>query len=205
MRPGDAKPSMFTIALVFLGAIVFVSCKESIHTADALAQTDSIATQVIHNMRGSQTEYGRVRIRFEAPLMESYSLLKEPFEIFPQGIKVITYTPEGVMETEVTANSAIHKKGKSERWEAYGNVVHKNFLEESTLETDTLYWDQAQGRIYTHVFIKQYSPKFLVQGFGMEADEQATKVRVFKAFDNYGVLERDTLSTRPEADSLYKK
>jgi len=194
--------STLTIALFILSAIVLVSCGESINKVDAIAQTDSIATQVIHNMRGTQTEFGQLKMRFEAPLMENYSLLKEPFEIFPLGLKVITYTLEGEPETEITANSAIHKKGRNERWEAYGNVVIKNFLEETTLEADTLYWDQGQKRIYTHTYIKHYSPKFLTQGFGMESDERATNVRIFKPFDNYGVIERDALPRQPIVDSL---
>ena len=202
MRHLGAGLSKLTIALIFLSAIVFVSCKESIHTVDAIEQTDSIATQVVYNMHGSQTEFGKIRMRFEAPLMENYGLLKEPFETFPQGIKVITYTPEGAEEMRVRANSAIHKKGRSERWEVYGNVVINNMQDGSTVETDTLYWDQSTERIYTHAYIKHYSPKFLTQGFGMEADDRAKDVTIFKPFDNYGILERDTLSKPPTGEEL---
>ena len=201
MRRLGAILSKFAVALIFLSAIAFVSCRESINTVGAIEQIDSIATQIIHNMRGIQTEFGKIRVRFEAPLMENYSLLKEPFEIFPQGIKVTTYTPEGEEQTQMTARSAIHKKGRNERWEAYGNVVIKNFLEGTTLETDTLYWDQTEKRIYTHVYIKQYSATSLIQGIGMESNEQISDVKIFKPFDNYGIIERDTLSRRP-VDSL---
>ncbi|MCL2739015.1 MAG: hypothetical protein FWE30_06175, partial [Bacteroidales bacterium] len=67
-----------TVALVIMGATALFSCKESIEKTDAIGYTDSLSTQTVHGMRLIQSEYGRVRTRIEAPLMESYSLLPEP-------------------------------------------------------------------------------------------------------------------------------
>jgi len=186
------------IALYALGAILFISCKESIEKTDALSALDSLSTRTVHNMKVVETKFGRVTQSLEAPLMESYSLLPEPFEIFPKGIKVLGYTPEGAMETEITANVAIHRtKSDMERWEVYGNVVVINHLKEERLLTDTLYWDIVKQRIYTHVFVKMFSPQGLMQGYGMEADERAQNIVILNPFDSYGVMQRDTLEQAP--------
>ena len=186
------------IALYALGAILFISCKESIEKTDALNALDSLSTRTVHNMKVVETKFGRVTQSLEAPLMESYSLLPEPFEIFPDGIKVLGYTPEGVMETEITANVAIHRtKSDQERWEAYGNVVVINHLKEERLLTDTLYWDIVKQRFYTHVFVKMFSPQGLMQGYGMEADERAQNIVILNPFDSYGVVQRDTVEQAP--------
>jgi len=186
-----------TVALVMMGATVLFSCKEMIQKTDAIGQTDSLSTLTIHEMRAVQTEYGRVRSRLEAPLMENYSLLPQPYEIFPKGIKVTGYTPEGVLETEITAQRAIHKMGSNERWEAYGNVVIINFIKEQRVETDTLYWDRPSRKIYTHALVRYYDPDAFIQGIGMESDDRASNIVVLKPFDSYVVV-RDTTTRAPE-------
>ena len=182
------------VALMLMGAIPFISCKESIEKTDALDVTDSLSTQTGYNMKMVETRFGKVYGSLEAPLMKTYSLLAEPFEIFPNGIKVEGYTPEGQLETEITANVAIHRiQSGRERWEAYGNVVIINHIKNETVKTDTLYWDQVNKRIYTHCFVKMTSPQGLIQGFGMESDERASDVTILRMFDNYGIVVRDTV------------
>jgi len=177
-----------------LGATLFISCKETIEKVDALGTIDSISTQTVRDVSAIETRYGKVTGRLEAPLMETYALLADPFEIFPQGIRIEGYTPEGQLESVITANMAIHKtKSNQERWEAYGNVVIINHIKNETLKTDTLYWDRAKARIYTHTFVKLLSPQGLLQGVGMESDDRATEVTILRPFNSYGIMVRDTL------------
>ena len=186
---------LYIIALFFLSAIVFISCKESIEKTEVLSCVDSLSTQTVRNMNLTETKFGKISVRMEAPLMESYSLLNEPYEIFPEGIRVLGYTPEGYLETEIRANTAIHKtKSDRESWEAYGNVVIVNYLKNETITTDTLFWDRVRQRIYTHAFVKMISPQGMIQGYGMESDERATNAWILRTFDSYGVMVRDTLS-----------
>jgi LPS export ABC transporter protein LptC len=174
---------------------MFISCNESIEKTAALISVDSLSTQTVRDMNAMETKYGKISGRLEAPLMEVYALLAEPYEIFPQGIKVMGYTPEGQLETEITANIAIHRtKSDQERWELYGNVVIINHLKNETITTDTLYWDRARQLIYTHAFVKMVSPQGLLQGFGMESDERATNASIMRPFDSYGVMVRDSVA-----------
>jgi hypothetical protein len=62
------------------------------------------------------------------------------------------------------------------------------------MTTDTLYWDRANERIYTHSFVRMFSPQGLMQGFGMESDQQANNWEILRPFDSYGVVVRDTVS-----------
>ena len=189
---------LFTIALSFLGAIVAFSCKESIEKVDALSAVDSLSTQTVRKMEMIEAKFGRVYLSVEAPLMENYSLLPDPYRIFPNGIKVETFTPEGERETQITAQVAIHHtNSEQERWEVYNDVVIINHIKKERLETDTLYWDRASKRIYTHAHVKMFSPQGLMQGYGMESDEKAYDVTILRPFDSYGVIVRDTLASPP--------
>jgi len=193
-----AAEKFSTIALSLLSAIVLFSCKESIEKTDALNTVDSLSTLTVHNMELIETKFGRVTLRFEAPLMENYSLLPDPFEVFSKGIRALTYTPEGEIETQITADLAIHHTNSDqERWEVYNNVVVTNHIKKETLLTDTLYWDRAKERIYTTSFVKMFSPQGMMQGYGMESDEKAYNVTILRPFDSYGVITRDTVSQTP--------
>jgi LPS export ABC transporter protein LptC len=175
-------------------ATMFVSCKNRVTTVESLGNLDSIPTQTITNMEGWQVEGGIVRGRLTAPYMEKYSRGSDPYEIFPQSFRVEGYTPLGDLETVITADKALHRTGEEQVWIATGNVVVKNLLKEETMETDTLYWDQQNKKIYTHCYVRLTSPDFFAQGYGMESDERATNAKILKPFDSYGYIQQDTLS-----------
>ncbi len=181
------------VAMTFVVATVIYSCKDKLQKSDDILNSAKLPTQVIENMSVQQSEKGLPRMRMTAPLMERYEKLAEPYDIFPKGINVKAFTPDGMLETEMSANAAIHfTKGKNEKWEAYGNVVVKNYIKGETMETDTLFWDRANKKIYTKCLVKLYAPDLFMQGYGMESDEMARNAVILNPFDSYGVVERDS-------------
>ena len=122
-----------------------------------------------------QTENGLLKMRMESPLMERYQTDSLSYELFPKGIAVFGYNEEGLLETELTSDNARHLSYEDgrESWEAYGNVVVKNIINQEVMETDTLYWDRKNERLYTHCYVKLHSPDGFMQGFGMESDQRA--------------------------------
>ena len=200
-----------TLIMVATGlslATMFVSCKNRVTTVGSLENLDSIPTQTIENMEGWQVEGGKVRGRLTAPYMEKYTRGDDPYDIFPNSFRVEAYTPEGTLETVITADKAVHRTGEEQIWIATGKVLVHNLLKEETMETDTLYWDQQKKTIYTHWYVRLTSPDFFAQGYGMESDERATNAKILRPFDSYGYIQQDTLSneekelsSRPDIES----
>ena len=85
-------------------------------------------------------------------------------------------------------------------WSAFGNVFVQNVLKQETLQTDTLYWDQANKEIYTDCYVKMYSNDGFMQGYGMRSDEMARNSILYKTFNSYGVVIKD--STKVIIDSV---
>ena len=141
-------------------------------------------------------------MRTEADLMERYENDTLSYELFPEGFAVYGYTDDGLLETEIVSDNARHLKYKDgrESWEAFGNVVVKNLMKQEVMETDTLYWDQKNERIYTHCYVRMYSPKGFMQGYGMESDQRARNSIIFKPFNSYGIVVQD--STEVVMDSV---
>ena len=70
--------------------------------------------------------------------------------------------------------------------------VVKNVIKQETMETDTLYWDQAGHEIFTDCYVKLYSPSGFMQGYGMRSDEMARNSIIHRPFDSYGVVVQDS-------------
>ena len=180
------------IATASAVAFVVFSCKGKLGEADSL-NLKEVPVQTVDNMFIVQTKNGRIQMRSEAPLMERYERDTLTYEVFPEGFFVYGYTDDEMLETEIVADEAKHLKYKDGReiWEAYGNVVVKNLMKQEVMETDTLYWDQEHEKIYTHCYVRMYSPDGFMQGYGMESDQRARNSIIYKPFNSYGILEQE--------------
>ena len=175
-------------------AFVVFSCKGKLAEAEALDLSET-PVQTVRDMFMVQTENSGLQMRAEAPLMEKYEKGDSlSYELFPEGFNVFAYTDEGLLETRITSDNARHLKYKDgrETWEAFGNVVVQNLIKQETMETDTLYWDQKEEKIYTHRYVKMYSPQGFMQGYGMESDQRARDSKLFNPFNSYGIVAQDT-------------
>ena len=174
-------------------AFVIYSCKGKLGEA-AEIKLDETPVQTVRDMFIVQSENGKIQMRASADLMEKYERDTLSYELFPEGFSVYGYTDEGLLETEIVADNARHLKYEDgrETWEAYGNVVERNLIKQETIETDTLYWDQKNERIYTHCYVKIYSPDGFMQGYGMESDQRARDHTIFNPFNSYGIVVQDT-------------
>ena len=182
--------------------VVFSSCKEQLQEAEEINIAET-PVQTVDSMFVVQTDNGRLKMRIEAGIMERYDNDTSAYELFPKGLSVFAYSEDGKLETMLFSDNARHFKSKvrsSEMWSAFGNVFVQNVLKQETLQTDTLYWDQANKEIYTDCYVKMYSNDGFMQGYGMRSDEMARNSILYKTFNSYGVVIKD--STKVIIDSV---
>ena len=189
------------IATASAVAFIVYSCKGKIQQSDDV-DFSAAPVQIVRNMFVVQTENSLLQLRMEADLMERYENDSVSYELFPEGFSVYGYNEEGLLETEITSDNARHEKFEKddlETWAAFGNVVVKNVINRERMETDTLYWDRKNERIYTDCYVRMYSPDGFMQGYGMESDQRARNSSIFNPFDSYGIVIQD--STKVAVDS----
>ena len=182
-----------TTATATAVAFVVYSCKSNLGVAESLDLAET-PMQTVNDMFVVQTQNGTLQMRMEAGLMERYERDTLSYELFPRGFAVYAYNENGLLETEITSDNARHVKYEDDRetWEAFGNVVVKNVINKEVMETDTLYWDRKNQKIYTDCYVRMHSPDGFIQGYGMESDERARNTVILKVFDNYAVVVQDT-------------
>ena len=189
------KPIMIATAAAV--AFVVYSCKGKLEMTGTV-DMESTPVQTVDDMFVVQTENGLLKMRMESPLMERYQTDSLSYELYPKGIAVFGYNEEGLLETELTSDNARHLSYEDgrESWEAYGNVVVKNIINQEVMETDTLYWDRKNERLYTHCYVKLHSPDGFMQGFGMESDQRARESIIKRPFNSFGYVNQDTTAVK---------
>ena len=185
------------IATAAAVAFVVYSCKGKLEMTGTV-DMESTPVQTVDDMFVVQTENGLLKMRMESPLMERYQTDSLSYELFPKGIAVFGYNEKGLLETELTSDNARHLSYEDgrESWEAYGNVVVKNIINQEVMETDTLYWDRKNERLYTHCYVKLHSPDGFMQGFGMESDQRARESIIKRPFNSFGYVNQDTTAVK---------
>jgi len=148
------------------------SCERAVEQTGA--SDESIMTEYSDNLTVLMSQNGRRSYHFTTPLLEGYSLAKEPYREFRKGVKITTYKNDSLtsVDAELTANYAIYFETR-QLWEAKGNVVVEK-SDGKTLYTQQLFWDQRTKKIYSNVDSKivQSGGRDVFVGEGFESDEE---------------------------------
>jgi len=178
------------VAVIPMVATIFVSCGNKLHSTDTVVSRDT-PVQVVDSIYATKSENGRQVFRMTSARMEKYKISDTlSYEDFSGGFFVYGYNEDGFLETEIVSEKARHTTlEKDEKWSAFGNVVIKNLLKGETIETDTLYWDHKEQKIWTLCYVRLTSPQGFMQGFGMESDEMARNAELLRPFNSYGIVD----------------
>lgn len=162
------------VALSVVGsAILLFSCERE-EEPESEARIEMIMTEYSENLSVVMSQNGRRSYHFKTPLLEGYSLAREPYREFPKGVEMTTYKDDSLSSVDavLTANYAIHYETR-DLWEARGNVVVEK-SDGKKLYTQQLFWNARTKKIYSNVDSKivQNNGRDVFIGEGFESDEE---------------------------------
>jgi LPS export ABC transporter protein LptC len=183
------------MALLFIGSALLFSCKEEPKAAEE--SLDTIMTEKSTNLTVIVSENGRRSYRFTTPLLEGYTLGRDPYREFRKGVKITTYQDDSLttVNSVLVANYAIYYE-KRKLWEAKGDVVITKH-DGTRLYTQQLFWNSMTKRIYSNVDTKLVTDTDEIVGEGFESDEEMNEPR-FRHWK--GRLEVDTEQLRSDSN-----
>ena len=199
---------MVLVALLILGsAILLFSCKSK--SAVAEESLDAIKTEESENLTIIMSENGRKSYLFKTPLLEGYTLGRDPYREFRKGISITTYQDDSLttVNAVLVANYAIYYENRK-LWEAKGDVViHKFNREEgdtivkdvTEVYTQQLFWNATTKKIYSNVDTKVLQGEGWHFGVGFDADEDLKNIH-FRKYSSE--VEFEMNQTKSQADSL---
>ncbi len=161
------------VAPILIGATCFISCRKA--SVGEAVDKETLVTLQANELTMIDSENGETRFKFVTSLLERYELAAEPYMEFRQGVYVETYNDSTrLVESTLRADYARFTE-PLELWEARGNVVATNAKGE-ILETEQLFWDQKEDKIYSRVDVKLTQEDGASYGTGFESNS---------AMDNY--------------------
>lgn len=162
--------------------------------------------QIVSGMNAIQIERELETLSMKCNTMERYDYtidsVRYRYDLYLDGFEAYGYSQDGLLESQVTSEMAKHviNADGSEIWMAFGDVRIMNHFNGELMETDTIYWDRNNRKIYTDCYVKMTSPDGLMQGYGMETDEMARNSIIKRPFNSYGVVSQD--STKLYVDTI---
>lgn len=173
-----SKYRIYKVILIFIGITFSISCENEIEKVEFFSNENKVADQTANDIKILYTEEGMIQIRITAPLLEHYKDKENPILIFPNGLNVDFYNSEKKIESNLKANFAKYFE-KQQLWEAKHDVQAVN-VDNDTLNTELLYWDEKKGIIYSDEFVRIKRSDEIWYGDGFEANQNFTKYHIKK-------------------------
>ncbi len=145
------------------------SCENDLESVKVVTATDDTPDQIITDLHMLESDSGIVRFEIIASRVEIYTTTDKK-QIFKDGFVVNFYKSKDVIEARLEAEYAELREMEN-LFLARNNVIFTNYIEEQTLKTEELYWDQNMRRIRTDKAYEIIGKDTYARGYGMDADE----------------------------------
>lgn len=149
------------------------------------------------------SDSGITRYSMEAKEWLMFDKAAEPFWYFPEGVYVEKFDSLFQAEASIKADTAYYYRKKG-LWKGIGNVQIES-LQGEKFNTELLYWDENEGKIYSDAYIRIEQEDKIITGIGFESNQSMTQYKIFNSQGIFPVSEtpRDTsLVYTEEPDSL---
>ena len=163
---------------VLLAALVFQSCihntQKELEAVEELGERPSLSMKDVHSQ---VTDSGFCKYEFETPELMQFDDVEEPYVYFPNGLKFKMFGEKGtVTKSRIRCNNAKYYKDNAV-WKL-NNDVEAITEKNETLNTEQLFWDTKEHRVYSEKFVKITTRSQVITGMGFESDEKLSKYEI---------------------------
>lgn len=155
----------YKLSFVFFTCMFFLYCESNINEVRKINLTELNPVGEAENFNLKYTDSGKIKAILVSPKMLDYSNLEFPFSEFPKGIHVTIYDEKG-NKSFVTAKYAV-SYSKSNLIDLQGDVKITT-SEGKKLETEQLYYDQANEWFFTQKNYKFTDKVSVISGVGID-------------------------------------
>lgn len=162
--------------------LFFFSCKDKNEGLVAFSyDPEQVPTLITDSGTQLVSDSGITRYKMVYDVWMVFDKAKEPHWYFPEGLYLERFTPDFEIEATVKADTAWYYTEK-DLWKLKKNV-HVENMEGEKFDSDELYWDQENGRVYSDAYIEIQRQESQLKGYGFESNEQMTDYRIFRPRD----------------------
>jgi LPS export ABC transporter protein LptC len=134
----------------------------------------------VENIEYYNSEHGKVSVKMTADLV--YEFVNGDRE-FPKGVSIEFYDEFGKISSTLKANQAFFFKEEN-KWRGQGNVEVKNILQNEQLNTEELFWNPKDQKIYTDKFVTIRQQSNVIYGEGLDAKQDLSSYKILNLNDS---------------------
>ena len=189
-----------TTTMVVVMLLFFVSCKERDDNIVAFNyDPEVVPTLITETFTTLISDSGVTQYKLVADKWMVFDKAKEPFQFFPSGLYFERFTPDFEVEATVVADTAWYYTEK-ELWKLKSNV-HVENMQGEEFESEELFWDGKNGRVYSDKYIEIKRGDTRLKGCGFESNESMTNYRIFRPHDGLLPFKDENQTDSLAADS----
>jgi LPS export ABC transporter protein LptC len=173
---------IFRVIFVLFGVVFVFSCRESVGPESIPLYDGPINEAIDIVLIHSDSAILRSEIRAPKQLEFKNGNLE-----FPEGIEIKFFTVTGILETTMRADRGFFIQNEN-LYRGEGNVQIQNLIKDQKLQTEEIFWNQAQKKIWTEKFVTIQERQTLFNGTGMEADDSFSNYTLKQVRDSRTLL-----------------
>ncbi len=177
--------------------VLFPACSgDKNQFAEAITERDSLPSMKTLGVTTLVSDSGITRYKIITEEWEIYDKKNPPYWAFEKGVYLEKFDSLFHVDASIKADTAYYYE-KKKLWELRGNV-HIRSQRGDKFDTDLLFWDEKQEKVYSDKFISIEQEDKVITGYGFESNQQMTEYQIY---DNTGVF---TVEDTAPADSTKK-
>ena len=185
------------ITAAFFAAVMFVifpACSgNNKNLAEAIAENDTVPSMKSLGVTTLISDSGITRYKIVAEEWIIHDKKKIPYWAFEKGVYLEKFDSLFHIDASIKADTAYYYE-KKKLWELRSNV-HIRSQRGDKFDTDLLFWDEKQERVYSDKFIRIEQEDKIITGYGFESNQQMTEYQIY---NNTGIF---TVEDTAPADS----
>ncbi|MDD2285393.1 MAG: LPS export ABC transporter periplasmic protein LptC [Paludibacter sp.] len=122
------------------------------------------------------SDSGITRYRINTPQWDIFDKSSQPYWEFPYGVHFERFDEQLVIDANIHCEYAKFLE-HDQIWELKGNVRATN-IQGELFETEQLFWNQKNEKIYSDSLIKITQENYIIIGKGFESNQEMTKYQV---------------------------
>ena len=163
--------SKFILIKLLILTLLF-SCENDLEEIDKVISRNQTAIEQAKEVVMLYSDSAVVRVQVEGATMLRHLDNKNPRQEFTDGVKVVFFTPNGSVQSTLTAQYAVRME-KQDEIIVRDSVVWQSF-DGQRLETEELIWEERKEKVHTKKFVKIIKPDEVIYGIGFESNQDFT-------------------------------
>jgi len=171
------------IPIILLFVIIFFSCENKFQPPKTDYNRSEISDQESWNSSVSFSDSGKIKAILKAGHISVYNV--HNYTLIDSGA-VVDFYKDGEIVSTLTG-----KRGKvlepSKDIEMYDSVIVISKKDNTTVNTQKMYWNNKLQKVSSDAFVKIKSPKEDIEGYGFESDQNLKNYKIYKVT---GILDK---------------